>query len=131
MILLYHWNSWKNHYVQKQNFLLKYNTCSERTFFLGIRNSYNQKNWWPQKQVKISVFYDIIVLTWFQDKFPVSDKVALQLAGLQAQVVCGEYEEGKDNRWDYLSNKPGNGWCACGDKKYRVILPIFKSSYTT
>lgn len=131
MILLYHWNSWKNHYVQKQNFLHKYSTCSERTFFLGIRNSYNQKNRWPQKQVKISVFYDIIVMTWFQDKFPVSDKVALQLAGLQAQVVCGEYEEGKDNRWDYLSIKPGNGWCACGDKKYRVILPIFKSSYTT
>lgn len=97
-------------------------------------NSYNQKNGWPQKQVKISVFYDIIVMTWFQDKFPVSDKVALQLAGLQAQVVCGEYEEGKDNRWDYLSitcKIPGNGWYACGDKKYRVILPIFKSSYTT
>ncbi|KJE90233.1 myosin-X [Capsaspora owczarzaki ATCC 30864] len=37
-----------------------------------------------------------------QDFYPVTDKIALQLAGLQAQINWGEHETGKDSRYEDL-----------------------------
>nr|XP_022328923.1 unconventional myosin-VIIb-like isoform X7 [Crassostrea virginica] len=72
----------------------------------------------PNDPVEYRLLYAEAVQQVISDKFPVSDKVALQLAGLQAQVVCGEYEEGKDNRYSeaelFLCKRiiaqPGRDW---------------------
>lgn len=41
------------------------------------------------------------------DEFSVSDKVALQLAGLQAQVIWGPYEDEKEFRYSPLCRLEG------------------------
>ncbi|XP_056022495.1 myosin-I heavy chain-like isoform X9 [Ostrea edulis] len=72
----------------------------------------------PNDPVEYRLLYAEAVQQVISDKFPVSDKVALQLAGLQAQVVCGEYEEGRDNRYSeaelFLCKRvlaqPGRDW---------------------
>ncbi|XP_062572386.1 myosin-I heavy chain-like isoform X2 [Saccostrea cucullata] len=72
----------------------------------------------PNDPVEYRLLYAEAVQQVISDKFPVSDKVALQLAGLQAQVVCGNYEEGKDNRYSEaeqflckrIINQPGRDW---------------------
>ncbi|XP_060082957.1 myosin-I heavy chain-like [Ylistrum balloti] len=73
----------------------------------------------PNDPVEYRLLYAEAVNKVIRDEFPVSDKVALQLAGLQAQVVCGEYEEGKDSRYveveqylcERILNLPGRDWC--------------------
>ena len=68
----------------------------------------------------------------------VSDRVALQLAGLQAQVVLGPYEPGKGQRYreveQYLCkrilNAPGRDWSeevASAHKVYKIKnINLFK-----
>lgn len=47
-----------------------------------------------------SLFNSIIYLNYPQcDEYSVSDKVGLQLAGLQAQVIWGKFEPGKEFRY--------------------------------
>ena len=69
-------------------------------------------------------------MLYYQDEFSVSDKVALQLAGLQAQVVLGAYEEGKEQRYreveQYLCkrilNAPGRDWSEEVASAHKVII---------
>ena len=73
-------------------------------------------------------------MLYYQDEFSVSDKVALQLAGLQAQVVLGAYEEGKEQRYreveQYLCkrilNAPGRDWSEEVASAHKVMyhLPL-------
>ena len=60
----------------------------------------------------------------------ISDRVALQLAGLQAQVVLGAYEEGKDQRYreveQYLCKRvlgaPCRDWSEEVATAHKVVL---------
>ena len=64
-----------------------------------------------------------------QDEFMISDRVALQLAGLQAQVVLGAYEAGKGQRYreveQYLCkrilNAPGRDWSEEVASAHKVV----------
>ncbi|KAL3874589.1 hypothetical protein ACJMK2_037577 [Sinanodonta woodiana] len=72
----------------------------------------------PNDPVEYHLLYAEAVQKVVKDEFSVSDKVALQLAGLQAQVILGNYEEGKDHRYkeveQYLCKRiltqPGRDW---------------------
>ena len=63
----------------------------------------------------------------------ISDRVALQLAGLQAQVVLGAYEEGKDQRYreveQYLCKRvlsaPCRDWSEEVATAHKVVLLYF------
>lgn len=74
---------------------------------------------------------------FIQDEFSVSDKVALQLAGLQAQVVLGNYQEGKGQRYkeveQYLCkrilNQRSQDWSQQVALAHKVVLLCLNAMY--
>ncbi|XP_052766932.1 myosin-I heavy chain-like isoform X3 [Mya arenaria] len=83
----------------------------------------------PNDPVEYHLLYAEAVNKVVKDEFSVSDTVALQLAGLQAQVILGEYEDGKAQRYreveQYLCRRilqhQGTDWgvqVAAAHKKY-------------
>lgn len=58
----------------------------------------------PTDPVEYHLMYAQAVRSVLADEFPTTERVALQLAGLQAQILWGDYDEEKMSRYDDLES---------------------------